>query len=279
MPGTYIFVGPPELGKATFVRTLASYLLEVPLVRLGLQPEFFFLERLTDEKTDKRKRELTIEQARDLKRRMAVSSWTGRPRIALIDGADTLNEEASNALLKLFEEPNGATFFFLTAHYEQNLLPTIRSRAQIFHWAPVAEKIIADGLVRHGITLPEAQLYARIAWGRPGRALRLAQNPEARDKDQENQKRLATGINEPWFRHMKYLEDWLGKGEETRLDRDELDESLAAWTMYTEHDLMRAQKDDCLVFARRISAIEEARALLRRQGNPKLVLAQLLVRL
>ena len=56
----------------------------------------------------------------------ALSPW----RVAVIDSMDELNREASNALLKMLEEPPSNTLFFLVSHAPGRLLPTIRSRCR-----------------------------------------------------------------------------------------------------------------------------------------------------
>lgn len=51
-------------------------------------------------------------------------------RIIIIGDAERMSHGAQNAFLKLLEEPNSSTFFILTTHQPQSLLPTVRSRTQ-----------------------------------------------------------------------------------------------------------------------------------------------------
>lgn len=70
-----------------------------------------------------------IKQIRQLLSQLAnTSSMT---RLVLITPADTLTTEASNALLKVLEEPPHNTIFYLATNSPLSLLPTIRSRCQI----------------------------------------------------------------------------------------------------------------------------------------------------
>ena len=53
-------------------------------------------------------------------------------RVFLLEGAEAMSEQAQNALLKVFEEPPERVMFILTVTSAVKLLPTVRSRAQIF---------------------------------------------------------------------------------------------------------------------------------------------------
>ncbi len=53
-------------------------------------------------------------------------------RVFLLEGAEAMSEQAQNALLKVFEEPPERVIFILTVTSAAKLLPTVRSRAQLF---------------------------------------------------------------------------------------------------------------------------------------------------
>lgn len=53
-------------------------------------------------------------------------------RVFLLEGAEAMSEQAQNALLKVFEDPPERVMFILTVTSAVKLLPTVRSRAQIF---------------------------------------------------------------------------------------------------------------------------------------------------
>ena len=59
-------------------------------------------------------------------------------KVYLLEGADTMTEQAQNALLKILEEPPAYVLFILTCVSSAGLLPTVRSRAQIFTLEPSA---------------------------------------------------------------------------------------------------------------------------------------------
>ena len=104
----------------------------------------------------------------------------GGARVAIVERADRLTDDAQTALLKTLEEPPAGVTIVLCADDEDRLLPTVRSRAARIRLGPVAirdiEAILADGGVAEP---PLAARLARIAGGRPGMARTLARAPEA----------------------------------------------------------------------------------------------------
>lgn len=73
---------------------------------------------------------ITIEQVREVMARLTVRQTS--ERFVLIRPADKLGEEAENALLKSLEEPGERVHFVLATSELSGLLPTIRSRSEIY---------------------------------------------------------------------------------------------------------------------------------------------------
>lgn len=117
---------------------------------------------------------ITVEQAREVERESNFRPQEGRARVFVIEEADRLNEQASNALLKTLEEIAPTSHLILISPRPAGLLPTIRSRCQFVRFAPLAASEIEDHLVRTRQRAgEEARLVARLAGGRLGRALEL----------------------------------------------------------------------------------------------------------
>jgi DNA polymerase III delta' subunit len=117
---------------------------------------------------------------RDLVAELALMPVEGGARIAIIESAQRMNEDAQAALLKTLEEPPPGVTLVLCADAEEPLLPTIRSRCARLRLGPVASADIAAVLADHGIDDPAlAARLARIAGGRPGLALAWAADPAA----------------------------------------------------------------------------------------------------
>src|SRR5205823_13403059 len=93
-------------------------------VAAGTHPDLRTVER------DAERRDIRIEQVRELARWLALQPLMAHRKVAIIDGAHCLSEPAQNALLKTLEEPPPSAVLLLTAAAAALLLPTVRSRCQ-----------------------------------------------------------------------------------------------------------------------------------------------------
>ncbi len=111
---------------------------------------------------------------------LVLMAVEGRARVAIIERADRLTDDAQTALLKTLEEPPAGVSIVLCADDEDRLLPTVRSRAARIRLGPVAVREIESILADAGAAQPPlAGRLARIAAGRPGAARTLARAPGA----------------------------------------------------------------------------------------------------
>ena len=116
---------------------------------------------------------------RHLLREMARLPVEGAHRVAIVEGAHRLNEDAQNALLKTLEEPPAGATLILCADEPERLLPTVRSRVAVLRLGPVGVRVMEGILAEHGVEPPRSAQLARLADGRPGLAIALATAPEA----------------------------------------------------------------------------------------------------
>ena len=117
---------------------------------------------------------------RDLVSELALMPVEGGARVAVIEGADRLNEDAQSALLKTLEEPPAGVTIILCADQEGRLLPTVRSRCLRVRLGLVGPRDIEAILTDHDVAdPPTASRLGRLAAGRPGLALAYARAPEA----------------------------------------------------------------------------------------------------
>jgi len=192
----WLLAGPKGVGKASFAHAAARRVLadaagppstlpaletadDHPMVRLveaGSHPDMRWLKRLPKEKGEGLARDITIHQVRDLGEFMGMTAALSPWRVAVIDSMDELNKEASNALLKMLEEPPANTLFFLVSHAPGRLLPTIRSRCRRFDFHKLEHDAMASILATHAPELSEAERDQVIAmsFGSAGRALAFA---------------------------------------------------------------------------------------------------------
>lgn len=111
---------------------------------------------------------------------LALLPVEGGARVALVEKADRLNEDAQSALLKTLEEPPAGVTIILCADQEDQLLPTVRSRCVRLRLGPVAIRDIETILAEAGVAdPPTAARLARLSGGRPGIARVWALAPDA----------------------------------------------------------------------------------------------------
>ncbi len=115
-----------------------------------------------------------IERIRSLQRWIAPRAFEGGWKICILDGAEKMNREASNALLKTLEEPPPRSLLVLVATSRNRLLPTIVSRCRAVHFAPIPAEELAELLqARAGLSPERALLVASLAEGSLGKALAM----------------------------------------------------------------------------------------------------------
>ena len=115
---------------------------------------------------------------RSLKERAPFLPHQGARRIFLIDHVDRANDQAANSLLKTLEEPPPHLILIMTAENAYDLLPTIRSRAVPFQFAPLSQDEMRQFVRARALQQPERRMA--LAAGSPGVAVSL--DLEAYDK-------------------------------------------------------------------------------------------------
>ena len=184
----WLISGPRGTGKATLAWSIAKWLLsdgtsddlrtdpDAPVirrVRALSEPRLHLVRRPVDEKTQRLRAEITVDEIRRLHSFFHLSAAEGGRRVAIIDAADEMNQASANALLKLLEEPPHDATILLVAHQPARLLPTIRSRCRELRLHPLTPQDMGHVLADLGVDHDAAQLAA-LSGGSVGEALRLA---------------------------------------------------------------------------------------------------------
>jgi len=179
-----LVTGPDQVGKTTLMLNLAGELLPSggwpgdPVSHPDL-----WLEDSPDER-------ISIRRVRgggdpgSLHEFLSLRPYAGGARVAVLARAERLTEEAANSLLKTIEEPPPRTHLLLTAPTPERLPATIVSRCARLSLGLVERDPIEAWLrERHGVEPATAELAADLGVGRPGRAWRLARDPEALSRE------------------------------------------------------------------------------------------------
>src|SRR5207244_1858170 len=112
-------------------------------------------------------RHIAIPQTRRLKDAAQYLPHKGSRRIFLIDHVDRANDQAANSLLKTLEEPPAHLILIMTAENAYDLLPTIRSRAVLFQFAPLSRDSMREFVGTRGLDQPERRIA--LGAGSPAR--------------------------------------------------------------------------------------------------------------
>lgn len=201
LPHAWLIAGPKGVGKATLAYRFARFLLAEPpagglfggppkadslaiapghpvfrQVASGGHPDLLAVERGWDAKRKRLRSEIVVDDTRAIAAFLHLTSAQGGWRVVIVDGADDMNRNAANALLKILEEPPKRSVLLLTSESPGRLLPTIRSRCRMLHLKKLSETIVSEAIMRQNPELApaDALALAQLAEGSIGRALILA---------------------------------------------------------------------------------------------------------
>jgi DNA polymerase-3 subunit delta' len=140
--------------------------------------------------------QIRIAQIRQALATLEFQPLEGSNKVFIIDPANLMNAESANALLKGLEEPPDNSFFVLIAVNIQELLLTVRSRCQIYHFPPLTTEEVRS----HGV---EDELIIRWSQGSIGKAQSLSpERLKARREDLVTFLETAAGAKDEDFRDL-----------------------------------------------------------------------------
>ena len=185
----WLITGPAGVGKATLSFRFARMLLAggalpndpaSPVFRrvaAATHADLLTVERAWDEKRKRMRADIVVDDVRAVADFLRLTPAEGGWRVVVVDGAEHLNRNAANALLKVLEEPPPRAVLLLACAAPGRLLPTIRSRCRRLRLAPLGPVAMDAAL---GRVMPDADPASRsrvaaLADGSPGRAMALAE--------------------------------------------------------------------------------------------------------
>ena len=108
---------------------------------------------------------IKTERIRELVGQFSQAGIESQQQVFIIEQAEKMHPNAANSLLKVIEEPQSEVYIFFLTSDEEKMLPTIRSRTQIFHFKKQEEKLIHQ-LEQAGLVKKKATLLAQFSQSR-----------------------------------------------------------------------------------------------------------------
>jgi DNA polymerase-3 subunit delta' len=248
----YLFTGPAGVGRRTLALRFAQALNCPERIAPGepcgtcrdcrqmlaqQHPDLRIVQPEDNEHRPVEAGTLKIEQVRELRATFHLKPFTAPYRIALFLRFQEANDQASNALLKTLEEAPAHAVVMLTADDPEALLPTVVSRCEVVRLRPLPTSAIASALQGRGLEASRVALIAHLSGGRPGYAIRLAEDPNLLQSREERLNDLQMLL--PSSRVAKFA-----YAEKLSKDKSALRQTVLVWLSYWRDVLLRVARAD-----------------------------------
>ena len=326
----YLIIGPDKVGKRTLALDIASMVNSEAVVdmfgeapnidlnnshqaeriRKGIHSDVRVIDPNTESSADKKKSSggdedggdkrsrmgIRIDHIKDIIQDSATSPFEGLKKVFIIDGADRMNAESANALLKTLEEPADDVMLILLAPSVESIKQeTVISRCQRIDLRPVdAEVIEAELIERFEASEDQARSLSRLARGCPGWAIDALHDATIVDAHNQAVLRFAeivTGNVEERFRYARQtggqfwrardavlaeMQRWLEWWRDVAMMRHKLDDQVinVEWAELLSE--IASQLKEAQISGA-VTSIQEALAALEANAVPQLVLEVLML--
>lgn len=299
---SYLFVGPPRVGKMTLAVNLAQALncesVDRPCgqcsscqrIAAGKHADVQTIVLPEGESETESKTKISVDQIEQLQHSSNLPPFEGKYKVFIIDQAEVFSIGAANRLLKTLEEPPPKVVFILLTSDEHRLPSTIISRCQRLELLPMpAEKMEKALNKERGIDPDKAKLLARLSHGSPGWAINAALNDNVLQQRTELLEELLTIIGADYDTRFDYVARWTGKHLiperlslwldwwrdllliKTGAGKEVANVDRLSWLTDLARNLNLAQIRDM------INRIQTAGEQLRQNANPQLVMEVLML--
>jgi len=265
----YVFAGPMQVGKRTVAFKFAQSLLceqqtacgkcaQCKVFKALANADFLYLSGIDG---------IKIDQIRDLGFKLSLKAYLAQYKVAVIDDAENMTVEASNALLKLLEEPKPKTIIILITSNPYKLLRTISSRAQKINFGAVNTAEYEHYL---GNLNPEQKQTVLLAsTGRPGLALAIAADENFLKMLNESDTQFAQFVSGDLIARLKLA------AEVADLEAKQIKEIIENWIVRLEKNMVANPQQNMVDKIRQLLG---ARRFLDQNVNAKLLLSNLMIK-
>ena len=197
--GSYLFTGPSGTGRALTAKAFIMALfcsnnagaaepcgkcLSCLKTEKRQHPDMFWV-------TPEKNKNIKIEEVRDICAGFCLKPYESKFNVCVMEEAHMMTREASNAFLKMLEQPPARSLFILITDKKELLLPTVLSRCIEVRFSPVSVGDTVD-IIRDSADLEEKEAYflAHFSQGSPGTALQMI-NEDVSERKQKIMEMLA----------------------------------------------------------------------------------------
>ncbi|OGZ18081.1 MAG: hypothetical protein A2V72_01720 [Candidatus Nealsonbacteria bacterium RBG_13_37_56] len=177
LPHALLFCGQEKIGKKDLAIEFAKFFVNQDITK-GTCPDFILVEPPASTEASAFGRRsgpwlmksagkgIQIGQIRALIQKLYFKPYSAEHKLAIIDKADLMTQEAQNCFLKFLEEPSDKSFLILITAYPDTLLPTILSRVQKIRFFSNQDRKLDEQIVSDLIEISSSDLAGRFEYAK-----------------------------------------------------------------------------------------------------------------
>ncbi len=271
----YAIVGPAGAGKRLVAQAIIEKLHPTQTAQVANTVWVSPLEG--DEKT-KSKKDISIEQIREIKTMLAGGSLFAGHRVVVISPADAMNTAAANSLLKVLEEAPSHTTFVLLLENWQSIPETVLSRSQVFGLGLASAEEMDEVLARYSEDADERRRAAKASYGLIGKAHQILTDTEFAQEQFAHSNLFYELRGKSIYQQREHIEPLLGDKTDHVKQRRLLDSVFATWQCEAGLVIRErvAEGKPVGALAQLVNQLGKARHDITHNMHPKLVFENLM---